>query len=54
MSEGLKQAILLKNRGQEGEVEGQELDAGPMVEFVLKLNPEENIKASKDTLMKGE
>lgn len=36
----LKQAILLKNGGQEGEVEGHKLDTGPMVEFVLKLHPE--------------
>lgn len=36
----LKQAILFKNGGQEGEVEGHKLDTGPVVEFVLKLHPE--------------
>lgn len=37
----LKQAVLLKNGGQKREVEGQKLDTGPVVEFVLKLHPVE-------------
>lgn len=48
-SRPLKQAVLLKNGGQEGEVEGHELDAGAVVEFVLKLHPE-NSKAREITL----
>ena len=34
-----QQAVLLEDRGQEGEVEGRKLDSVPVVELVLKLHP---------------
>lgn len=37
---GSKQALLFKDGGQQREVEGGELHAGPVVELVLKLHPE--------------
>lgn len=48
----LKQAILLKNRGQKREVEGHKLHTGPVVEFVLKLHPEIKCTGKQNTLTK--
>lgn len=37
----LKEAIVLENRGQQREVKGYKLNTCPVVEFVLKLHPED-------------